>query len=300
MSGLDIGHWAALLSVYVFWGGTYLAGRFALETLPPLLVTAMRFLLAGVFLYGVLALRGQTRAGWREWIDAAVTGTLLLAMGNFGLVWSQQFLSSGMAAVLLGMTPIWLVLMDWLWKKGPRPGGLVFSGLFIGFLGIVLLARHMAMEKESRALLGGIALLAASFCWALGSIYSRTAHKPQNPLLGVAIQMLCGGGVLGLLSLLSGSWGGTDLAAVSFRSWMGVAYLIFCGSLLGYASYIWLLSHAPIALVSTYAYVNPMVAVFLGWLFAGESLGVREGTAALLILVAVVLITCGNRRPRRA
>lgn len=289
----------ALVSVYVFWGGNFLAARFAVETIPPVSVTAMRFSLVGVLLYVFLALRGAARAGWGEWRDAAVTGALLLTLANGGLVWSQQFLPSGMASVLLGTTPMWLVTMDWLWKRGPKPRPAVFAGLFVGFLGILLLARHVVLKGDGAYLLGGTVLMGVSFCWALGSIYSRTARKPPNPLLGVAMQMLCGGGLLWCVAILSGAWGRTDFSAVSLKSWMGLLYLTFCGSLLGYAAYIWLLNNAPVSLVATYAYVNPMVAVLLGWLFAGETLGLREGGAALLILAAVVLITYGNRRPPR-
>ena len=287
---------AALLSVYIFWGGTFLAARFAIETIPPASMTALRNIIGGLLLYVFFFLKGRAQASWREWRDAAVTGTLLLVTANAGMVWAQQFVSSGMAATLIGMTPVWLVLLDWLWKKGTRPNAWVTMGLLSGFVGIVFLVRHLALSGDAQYLFGICVVLAASFSWALGSIYSRSASQPNAPLLGVAMQMISGGTILSLIALLSGQWAQTDLSAVSMKSWIALLYLILCGSFLGYASYIWLLAHAPISLVSTYAYVNPVVAVFVGWLLADEIFGVREAVAALLILLAVVLITTGNAK----
>lgn len=298
MFGLSGPVLAALLSVYVFWGGTYLAGRFALESIPPLVVTSARFLIAGVLMYGMEWMRGLDRAGWREWRDAAVSGMLLLAFANGGLVWAQQYIPSGIAAIILGMTPMWLVLIHWLWERTSRPNLLVLTGLVLGFAGIVLLARDAAMEQGGDYFFGACLVMGSAFFWALGSVYSKMSTQPKRPLQWVAMQMLCGGAVLSIAALLTGQLGRFDAAALTAKSFGGIMYLIFCGSFLGYASYIWLLNHAPASLAATYAYVNPLVAVFVGWLFAGETMGTREALAGVVIIAAVVLITVGNNRKK--
>lgn len=289
---------AALLSVYVFWGGTYLAGRFALESTPPLVVGSIRFLVAGILMYGVEWLRGLSPAGRREWRDAAVSGVLLLAFGNGALVWAQQYIPSGLAAVILGITPMWLVLIHWAWERGSRPNALILTGLALGFTGIVLLARGAAIEQGGSYLFGACLVMGCSFFWALGSVYSKMSRQPRKPLQWVAMQMLCGGTVLFLAALFSGQWGRFDATALTAKSLGGILYLIFCGSFLGYASYIWLLNHAPASLAATYAYVNPLVAVLVGWLFAGETMGTRETVAGAVIIASVVLITAGNNRKK--
>lgn len=296
MFGLSGPVLAALLSVYVFWGGTYLAGRFALESVPPLVVSGMRFLIAGILMYGMEWMRGTDRAGWREWRDAAASGMLLLTFANGGLVWAQQYIPSGIAAIILGMTPMWLVLIHWLWERTSRPNLLVLTGLVLGFAGIVLLARDAALEQGGGYFFGACLVMGSAFFWALGSVYSKMSVQPKRPLQWVAMQMLCGGVVLSIAALLSGQWGRFDAGALTMKSLGGITYLIFCGSFLGYASYIWLLNRAPASLAATYAYVNPLVAVFVGWLFAGETMGTREALAGVVIIAAVALITVGNNR----
>ena len=294
--GLSGSVWAALLSVYIFWGGTYLAGRFALETIPPMVVTSARFLVAGVLLYIVESLRGWERTGWKGWRDAAISGFFLLCLGNGALVWAQQYIPSGIAAIILGITPMWLVLLSCLMQKGPRPNGLVWSGLVLGFTGIALLAKDAATEQGGNYLFGACLVMGCSFFWALGSVCSRMAKQPRRPLQWVAMQTLSGGGLLLAAALFTGQWQKFDPTLLSLKSLGGIMYLIFCGSLLGYASYIWLLNNAPASLAATYAYVNPLVAVLVGWLFAGETMGTREALAAAVIITAVILITIGNGR----
>ncbi len=296
MFGLSGSVLAALLSVYVFWGGTYLAARFAIETMPPTAMAGMRFLISGILMYAWEYTQGLERTGWKEWRDAAVVGFFMLFLANGGVVWAQQFVPSGLAAIILGMTPLWLVLLNWLWQKGPRPNGLVGVGLALGFTGIALLAQDAATGQGGNYFFGSCILVASSLFWALGSLYSRTACQPKRPLQGVAMQMLSGGFALCVVAAFMGQWRQVNLDAVSMKSLAAFMYLIFCGSFLGFGSYIWLLKKAPTSIVATYAYVNPLVAVCVGWLFAGETLGMREAMAAAVIIVAVFLITVGNTR----
>lgn len=291
---------AALLSVYVFWGGTYLAGRFALESIPPMVVSSARFLIAGILLYAVECLRGLDRAGWREWRGAAISGTLMLGLANGGLLWAQQYIPSGIAAIILGMTPMWMVLIHWIWQRSSRPNFMVILGLLLGFTGITLLAQDAAMGQGGNYFFGACLVMGSAFFWALGSICSKMSVQPKRPLQWVAMQMLCGGTLLFIAALLAGQFQRFDIAQLTTKSLGGILYLIFCGSFLGYASYIWLLNNAPASLAATYAYVNPLVAVLVGWLFAGETLGRREAIAAVVIIAAVALITVGNNRKKTA
>lgn len=297
MFGLSVPVLAALLSVYVFWGGTYLAAKFAIETMPPTAMAAVRFIISGILMLTWSYMRGWNRVGWKEWRDAAITGCFLLCFANGSIVWAQQYVASGLVAVILGITPLWLVLLNWLWQKGRKPNALIMLGLFLGVSGIVVLAYDAVLNaRGSHYLIGSGIVLAGSIFWAVGSIYSRTASQPKQPLQGVGMQMLSGGMALCLAAALMGQWPQVDWGGISTRSLIALAYLVICGSFLGFASYIWLLKNAPTPLVATYAYVNPIVAVFVGWLFAGEVLGAKEILATAIIVSAVILITIGNNR----
>ncbi len=282
----------AFALVYLIWGSTYLAIRFAIETIPPLVMAATRFLIAGTVLYAWVRARGAPKPTAREWRGAAVVGTLLLGIGNAGVVYAEQWVPSGLTALLVGAVPLWMVLVDWGWGARVRPTRRVGVGLVVGFVGIGVLAGSPGAGAGGRhELLGGLILMGASLAWASGSIYSRHAPKPERPRLWVAMQMLVGGGVLVLGSLATGEFGALHPGAVSLKSVLGFVYLVVFGSLVGYAAYIWLLSVSTPARVSTYAYVNPVVALFLGWAVADEPLTYRSLLAAAIILGAVVLIT---------
>ena len=287
---------AALLSVYVFWGGTFLAARFALESMPPLMVTSTRFLVAGLLLYAFLWMRGLDRTGCKEWKNAAISGFLLLVSGNGVLVWGQQYIPSGIASIIPGANPMWIILFLWLGGKISKPDAATLTGLLLGLTGIMLLAGRAAAEGDGNYLLGICLAVTGSISWSAGSVYSKLSDKPKHPLQWAAMQMICGGSVLMALALLSGQWQKLDPADISAKSAGAVLYLIFCGSLFGYASYIWLLNNTSPSLAGTHAYVNPIVAVFVGRLFASEILVAREATAASVIVSAVALITMGNNR----
>ncbi|HEX6940580.1 MAG TPA: drug/metabolite exporter YedA [Longimicrobiales bacterium] len=293
---------AAFAAVYVIWGSTYLAIRFAIETLPPFLMAGVRFLVAGALLYGWVRLRGAPRPARAEWKAAAVIGALLLLGGNGAVVWAEQRISSGVAALLVAVVPFWMVLLEWLRPGGVRPTLGVIGGLAVGFAGLAMLIGPGGSGGGAVDLLGAGALLFGSLTWAVGSIYSRTAALPKAPLLGTAMEMLVGGALLVLAGALVGEGSRVALEAVTLRSVLALLYLIVFGSLIGYSAYVWLLKVSTPAKASTYAYVNPVVAVFLGWALAGEPLTLRVLVAAAVIIGSVVVITtarAGRPEPAR-
>jgi drug/metabolite transporter (DMT)-like permease len=291
--------WIALAAVYVIWGSTYLGIWYAVQTLPPFLMAAARFLTAGVLMYAWARPRAErpTLANWRA---TAIVGGLLLAGGNGGVVWAEQHVPSGIAALLVATLSLWMVLLEWL-TGGPRPTLRAVLGLLIGFGGLALLVGPgEGLGGAGVDPLGAGVLVLASLLWAIGSVYSRGAPMPKSPLLGTGMEMLAGGALLLVFGSITGEWARLDLAAVSRESWLGLLYLIGFGSMIGYTAYVWLLRHAPLSLVSTYAYVNPVVAVLLGWLIAGEPLTARTLLAAGIIVAAVVVITTAPRASRIA
>jgi drug/metabolite transporter (DMT)-like permease len=288
---------AALGAVYLVWGSTYLAIRFAVATLPPFLMAGVRFTVAGALLYGWRRGVGFPRPTPAQWRTAAVVGGLMLLGGNGGVVWAEQWVESGAAPLIVASVPLWMVLMDWLRPGGRRPGPAVWLGIALGLAGVAILLG--VPEAGPGYLEGGIVLVLASVAWAAGSLYSRSATLPA-PLLATGMQMLTGGALLLVAGVLGGELSGLDPSTFSTRSLLAVAYLIVFGSLVGYSAYVWLLRVTPPALASTYAYVNPLVAVLLGWLLAGERMSARILLASLVIVSAVALITnTGVRRVAR-
>ncbi len=288
----------AFASVYFIWGSTYLAIRFAIETLPPFSMAAVRFLVAGAILYA-FARRRAERPDGRHWLSAAVVGALLLGGGNGGVVWAEQWVPSGLAALIIATVPLWMVLIDWLSGGGPRPSSALMAGLLWGLLGVGLLVSSDHVGAQSReGLVGGIALLGAALAWASGSIYARRARLPASPWLTTAMQMLTGGAVLAVMAVMAGEGGQLDPSSFSMKSVLALAYLILFGALIGFSAYIWLLRVTTPARATTYAYVNPAVAVLLGWLLAGEQLDLRAGVAMAMILSAVVVVSLKGGRTR--
>jgi drug/metabolite transporter (DMT)-like permease len=284
--------WWAMIAVYIVWGSTYLAIRYAVETMPPFLMAAIRFLIAGGILYIGRRMAGDAPPTRRQWKSAAIIGLFLLLGGNGGVVWAEQRVVSGIAALLVGASPLWMVLLDAIRPGGKRPGWQTWLGVLWGFAGIALLVGPAEFSGSgTRLYLPGVgALLLASFLWSAGSLYSRTACLPDSPLLGTGMEMLVGGTSLLILGTLAGDWNRLNLSAIQLHSVLGLLYLIIFGSLVGFAAYTWLLRVAPTPLVSTYAYVNPMVAIFIGNLFAGEPLTLRILLAAGVIVSSVVII----------
>lgn len=288
----------AFAIVYVIWGSTFLAILFAIQTLPPFLMASARFLVAGSLLYAWSRLvNGAAAPSWENWRATAMVGALLLLGGNGLLVWSEQRIPSGVAALLVGTVPCFMVLIDWLRPGGSRPTGLVVAGLLLGVLGLAWLVGPDRLLGGGRAdLIGAVVVVLGSFSWALGSVYSRHAATPASPFLSTAMQMLGGGAALLVLSVSLGEPWAFEASAVSLRSVLGLLYLIVLGSIVAFSAYIWLLRVSTPTRVSTYAYVNPVIAVLLGWALAGEALTARMLVAATVIVSGVALITLAPKR----
>jgi drug/metabolite transporter (DMT)-like permease len=284
---------AGFATLYILWGSTYLGIKFAVQTLPPFLMAGGRFLLAGTVLYTILRWFGAPRPTLAQWVDATRIGALLLLLGNGLLTWGQQTVPSGQAALIIATTPLWMVILEWLFYKGKRPGLRIWLGLAVGFAGAALLIRPTAQTALSSAtfsLAGMLAMVASPVAWSVGSLETR--RRPgTHPLLASAMQMLTGGAMLVVAGSLFGEWPVLLSRTIAPRSVAAFFYLVVFGGLIGFTTYAWLLRVASPTAVTTYAYVNPLIAVLLGWLVAGETLDARILAAAGLIVGAVVLIT---------
>jgi len=289
---------AAFAAIYLIWGSTYLGIRFAVETIPPFLLGGTRFLLAGGALYAWLRLKGVPNPSGYHWRNAAVVGGLLLGVGNGGVNWAEQKVPSSLTALLIAITPLWFVMLDWLRPGGPRPSPQTMLGIVVGFAGMALLVGGPDVLRENAIPLPGVAaLMIASIAWASGSLYARYTPKPDSSLMAGALQMLAGGAALLTVGLPSGEIAKFHWAAISNRSAWAFVYLTVVGSLVGFTAFSWLLKVSTPARVSTYAYVNPVIAVFLGWAIGGESLTPRTLWAAAVIVLGVAIITARKSAP---
>ncbi|MDB6151195.1 MAG: Permease of the drug/metabolite transporter superfamily [Chthoniobacter sp.] len=283
---------AAFAAVYLIWGSTYLGIRLAIDSIPPFLMAGTRFVLAGAILYSVMRLRGAPRPSREQWLGATIVGGLLLLAGNGGVSWAQQTVPSGIAALMVAATPLWIMLVDWLRPNGTRPTASILAGLFVGFIGVgVIVASRSQLGHRLVEPLAAAVLVFATVSWALGSVYSRHAQKPASALLGVSMQMLTGGALQLLAGVLLGETRGFDPARITATSAWALVYLTLIGSLVGFTAYVWLLQVSTPARVSTYAYVNPLIAVLLGHLVLNEEVPGAVALAGALILAAVILIT---------
>jgi drug/metabolite transporter (DMT)-like permease len=286
---------AGFAVVYLVWGSTFLGIKFAVETIPPFLMAACRFLASGAILYAFLRLRGVAAPTARQWRFGAWTGALLLLGGNGLVTWGMQTVPSGKSALIIATTPLWMVLLEWLLYRGERPSLRVWFGLAAGFAGAALLV-HPAGDVSGGTIAGFVALLAAPVCWSAGSLESRRLRPSEDPILTSAMQMLAGGGLMLITGSVLGEWSVLMDRAVSTWSLLALAYLTVFGGIIAFTTYAWLLRVASPTAVSTYAYVNPLVAVLLGWLVVDERLDARVAVAGVLILGAVLLITL---RPKK-
>src|SRR5512140_217029 len=277
--------WINLLLVYVIWGATYLGIRVAVETIPPFVMAGSRFLLAGAALYIWRRLAGDPAPTPGQWLRGALVGLLMLFGGNGLLSLAEKSVASGVSALIIGASPLWMTTMEALRPGGARPNWLGILGLVIGFGGIALLVGPSLLRTGTvvSSPVGILTLLLASFFWSLGSIYSRHADLPASSLLSTGVEMLGGGVGLYLAATLTDEWAQFSFANISMNSWLGFIFLTLLGSLVGFSAYAWLLRNAPVSLVSTYAYVNPLVAILLGSLIAGERV-----TPQILVAAAVI------------
>jgi drug/metabolite transporter (DMT)-like permease len=284
--------WIALLALYIVWGSTYLAIRFAVETIPPFMHASIRFLISGAILFLWRRAAGDATPTTSNWKSTAIVGTLLLLGGNGLVALAEKTIPSGIAALVISTSPFWLVLFESLRAGGTKPNWQSILGLIIGFSGVFILIGPADITGSGQHLdtASVIMLLTAPFLWSLGSIYARGADMPKSSLMSTGMQMLAGSVSLFIVSVLTGELSGFSFAQVSANSWWGLIYLITFGSLIGFVSYGYLLHNAPVSLTSTYAYVNPVVAVFLGWLLANEELNARIGIASAIIIGSVIFI----------
>jgi drug/metabolite transporter (DMT)-like permease len=279
----------AFLAVYLCWGMTYLAMRVAVRDIPPHLMSGARFLVAGLVLYLWTRRRGDPKPTAIQWRSATTVGAFLLLGGNATVAWAEQQVPSGLAAVLIAVAPIWMVAFEWA-RGGPRPGKRVTAGLILGLVGLAILVSPKGDSATQVNPIGAVMLVLASASWAWGSVVSKSAPLPKSRFLATSMEMI-GGGVLLLLTALAvgqvAHFRPTEVSANAVLAWL---FLVVFGSLVGFTAYIWLLGVTSIAKVGTYAYVNPIVAVFLGWAILDEPVTGRTLIAALVILVGVALV----------
>lgn len=285
----------AFASIYLIWGSTYLAIYYGVETIPPFFLGGTRFILAGSILYAWMLAHGHPHPSMAQWRAAGLIGGLLFLGGNGALCWAETRVPSGVASLVVSTIPIWMVLITHTQHKvkheNARLSKRVVAGLVVGVVGIVLLIGpsqilgHGGVDR-----IGAAALLLGSLSWAIGSLYSPKVGLPKSTMTAAAMEMICGGVLLVLFGLLTPERSAFSIDAISARSALSFIYLIAVGSLVGFTSYNWLLTHSTPARVSTYAYVNPVVAVFLGWAIAGEAVTTRTLAAAALVVAAVALI----------
>ncbi len=282
----------AFAAIYLVWGSTYLGIRVAVEGLPPFLMASLRFVVAGSTLLSFLAIRERLTVKWHQLRDNAFVGGCLLLGGNGLVSWAEQYIPSGIAALIIGSQPLIIVLTEWLWPGGHRPRLLVLGALLLGLAGVAWLAAPWDRTSEQTLHLGAVlAIVSACIAWAIGSIYGRHAKDPASPFLSAALQMLFGSLGLALVAALRGEWQSWIPSATPTTSWVALAYLILVGSLVGFSSFVWLMKNSTPAKVSTYAYVNPVVAVFLGWLILDEPVSHRTLIGSAIIIGAVIIVT---------
>jgi drug/metabolite transporter (DMT)-like permease len=287
----------AFAAIYLIWGSTYLGIRVAVETMPPFLMAGMRFAVAGTLIFSFLLLRGAPMPKFAQWRDQAIIGIFLLLGGNAVVSWAEIKVPSGITSLILGASPLIMVVLDWIRPRGIRPTFALVAGVAVGILGIALLLGPGAIPAGYRPPAFYIfALFVSSTSWWIGSLYSKHSIAGTPLLMAAAMQMLCGCVCMLLTGLILGEGRGFRVSSVSSQSWMAFIYLVIMGSIVAFPVYVWLLEHSTSAKVSTYAYVNPVVAVFLGWAILGEPLNARIILASAVIIGAVAIITVGRTK----
>jgi drug/metabolite transporter (DMT)-like permease len=283
---------AAFAAIYIIWGSTYLAIKYAVMSIPPFMVGAVRFLIAGAVLYAWARIESGVRPTRKQWMQGLVLGVFLLGVGNGCVVWAQQRTPSGITALIVAIVPLLVVLIEWLRPGGRNPGKSVLLGVFIGLAGMALLIGPSAfMGAGDIQPMAALVLLMGSLSWSTATVYGKRIEVPRVPLLASAIQLLGGGLALTGVSLLAGELGEVRPAEIPLRAILSVLYLIVFGSIIAFSAYSWLLRVASPTRISTYAYVNPIVAMLLGWGVAGEEMSTRVLIAAAIVLAGVALIT---------
>lgn len=284
----------ALLVVYILWGGTYLAMKIGIETIPPFMLAGTRFFLAGIILYVYAKLKGAANATFDNWRTSGIIAALLLLGGNGVVCWAEQTVPSGIAALLIATVPLWILIIGYFGREKIKHSKGSMFGVVLGLIGIAILVLPNSISPQSSTSIdpfGLFAILLASFSWSVGSMYSRKVTHHSSALLSNGMQMLLGGIFLLIASFLLGEFSGFQIQDVSMRSVWGYLYLVVFGSIIAYSAFVWLLRNAEPLWVSTYAFVNPIVAVFLGYFLASEVLGLNSIISSVVIILSVIIIT---------
>jgi len=284
----------AFLAIHLVWGSTYLAIRFAVETVPPFIAVGVRQFTAGSLLLLWCLIKGE-RPTWRQWRASAIIGVFFFLIGHGTLHWAEQRVPSGLCAVVIASEPIWVFLASAAAERKWRMNATLFGGLVLGLVGVGLLFQGETLRSAPGVLFAAVAVLLGAISWSIGIVYSRRSHLSGNPVLLSAMSLVSGGAMLLLASALFGEWGRVSWAAISPRSLWALAYLIVFGSIVAFTAYNWLLERYSPTLVATHTYVNPVVAVLLGWWLAGEKVTLTMGVAAAMILAAILLVERGGR-----
>jgi drug/metabolite transporter (DMT)-like permease len=282
-------------SIYVIWGSTYLAIRFAVETIPPLYTAGIRHLCAGSILLAWALVKGL-KPTWAQIRASVVIGFFFFLVGHGSLHWAERIVPSGLAALLIAVEPIFVFLLSSVAARTWKLNGMLLAGILMGLVGVGMLVRGTGGEAEHNLTIGPIAILVGAFSWSVGIIYSRRSHLSGNPLLLSALSLLAGAAMLLVTATIAGEARGFSFARVSRKSLLALGYLILFGSVVAFTAYNWLLEHYSPTLVATHTYVNPVVAVLLGWAYGGEVLTMKVGVAAALVVLAVVLVDRGTNR----
>lgn len=282
----------AFAAVYLIWGSTYLAIRFSIQSFPPFLMSGIRYFVAGSIMYLIARFSGVSAPSREHWRSAVIIGALLLLMGNGLIAWAEEKVPSGMTALMVATVPLWFVLLYWLFFNGPKPTLRIIAGLVLGFGGIFILIGPDQLTGDGHLpFIRLAAIVIATIGWTFGSLYAKGAKLPSSPVLVTGMQMFCGGVFMIVAGSLKGEWTDFHPTQVSSISTIGLVYLIIFGSMIGFSAYSWLVRVAPPSKVSTYAYVNPVIAVFLGWALGGEKLQWYALVGAAAIVVSVIVIT---------
>jgi drug/metabolite transporter (DMT)-like permease len=287
------------LSIYFIWGSTYLAIRYAVETIPPLYTAGIRHLTAGAILL-LWCLAKRLRPTWQQIRASIIIGTFFFLIGHGTLHWAEQKVPSGLASLLIASEPIWVFLMSAAAARQLHWNRTLLMGILLGLSGVGLLMGRSALASAPGVFVGSLAVVLGALSWSVGVVYSRRSHLSGHPLLLSALSLLAGSVQLLLVGTIAGEYRGFSVASVSLRSWFSLGYLIVFGSVVAFTAYNWLLEHYSPTLVATHTYVNPIVAVLLGWLFAGEVVTLNVLLASALVIGAVMLVDRGTARlPQR-
>jgi drug/metabolite transporter (DMT)-like permease len=286
----------AFAAVYIIWGSTYLAIRFGVESLPPFLMIGVRFMIGGTIFYAIARLRGGAKPALQHWRWAAASGILMIAGGTGMVAYIEQTVPSGLTALAIATVPMWVVLLDWIRPNGYRPGLRTIAGLLLGFAGVALLTGYGGSPAGTVAPFSVMLIMFGCASWAAGSLVSRNAVATESATVNLGMNMITGAGALIVVSLIAGEWSTFSISSVSLSSWLALVYQIVFGSL-AYAAYVWLLKASTPAKAATYAFVNPVVALFLGSALAGEPFSSRTLLASIIIILGTAIIVI--RRARR-